>query len=53
MIHILYRYAGMLLVKSEEELEAVKAESVSKILFETGLPTVDNSKLCSTIEAGE
>lgn len=38
-------FAGMLLTKSEEEVEAVKRESVSKILQNVGLesvPPVDN-----------
>ncbi|KAJ8077213.1 bifunctional AP-4-A phosphorylase/ADP sulfurylase [Marasmius tenuissimus] len=38
-------YAGMLLVKSEEELEAVKQEGISKILRATGLENVHDKQV--------
>ena len=35
-------FAGMLLAKSEQEVEAVKRESIGKILQSVGLENVDN-----------
>lgn len=37
-------FAGMLLVKSEEELEAVKAAGVCNILKSVGLQSIDDSE---------
>ena len=36
-------FAGMLLAKSEQEVEAVKRESIGKILRSVGLENVDDS----------
>lgn len=44
-------FAGLILAKSETELEAVKAESMGKVLESVGLAVVDTSKHCSTTEA--
>jgi len=41
-------FAGMLLVKSEEELEAVKSEGIGKILRGVGLESVHEDLLHST-----
>lgn len=38
-------FAGMLLVKSERELEAVKKEGVVKILRSVGLPNVHDQQI--------
>jgi sulfate adenylyltransferase (ADP) / ATP adenylyltransferase len=47
-------FAGMLLVKSETELEAVKEEGVVKILRSVGLESVHDIQVAgTTAEAGE
>ena len=38
-------FAGMLLVKSEQEVEAVKRESIGKILRSVGLENVHDSQV--------
>ncbi|EIW83056.1 ATP adenylyltransferase [Coniophora puteana RWD-64-598 SS2] len=47
-------FAGMLLVKSDEELEAVKKETVSKILHGVGVESVHDIEVAGTsLEAAE
>ncbi|KAG6850950.1 hypothetical protein H0H93_005819 [Arthromyces matolae] len=46
-------YAGMLLVKSEEELEALKKESVGKILRFVGLESVHDIQVADTAVEAE
>lgn len=46
-------FAGMLLVKSEEELEAVKKESVGKILRGVGLQNVHELQVVGETEGDE
>lgn len=41
-------FAGLLLVKSEEELEAVKKEGVGKILRGVGLESVHDLQVAGT-----
>jgi len=46
-------YAGLLLVKSEEELAAVKTESIGKILGSVGLESVHEIQVAETTAEAE
>lgn len=46
-------FAGLFLVKSEEELEAVKAEGIGKILRSVGLESVHDIQVAGTSAEAE
>ncbi|KAG6903059.1 hypothetical protein C0995_006246 [Termitomyces sp. Mi166 len=46
-------FAGMLLVKSEEELEALKKESIGKVLGSVGLKSVHDIQVADTTAEAE
>lgn len=46
-------YAGMLLVKSDKEMEAVKSEGVGKILRGVGLESVHDLQIAGNSEEAE
>lgn len=46
-------YAGMLLVKSDKELEAVKSEGIGKILRSVALESVHDLQVAGTAAEGE